>query len=298
MKNIWLKESTLNICAGIVLYNPEMERLAENISSIISQVKTVVLVDNGSANICAVQERWGNMPNIVFIKNEKNQGIAKALNQMCEWAMNNDFDWILTLDQDSVCDCRMIEKLQPYTRIKEVGIICPRVEYENVTNKTRYSSDYQYVEACMTSASLTSIKSWQECCGFDEWMFIDYVDNDFCMRLKLHSYFVIRVNTVVLYHQLGQSKEILLLFKIKVIVNNHNNIRNYYYTRNSIYYMKKYTKHINIYKQILILLHFESKKIIFEKKKILTIKSFINGFVAGVRSKPYLEKTVIGGVEK
>ncbi len=277
------------------MYNPDIERLSDNISAVLSQVKTVVLVDNGSVNFGAIQNRWENQPNLVFIKNKENQGIAKALNQMCEWAMNNGIDWILTLDQDSVCECTMIEKFLPYTKIKKIGIICPRIIYENITNITQYSSDYQYIEACMTSASLTSIKAWQICVGFDEWMFIDYVDNDYCMRLKLHNFRVIRVNTVVLYHQLGNSKEIQLLFKIKVFVTNHSTIRNYYYTRNSVYFMMKYMRHINLYKYIRILLYVELVKIVLEKNKIMTIKSFINGFIAGIKSKPYLDELSLGG---
>ena len=36
--------------AGIVTFNPDIERLNENISAIINQVDKVVVVDNGSEN--------------------------------------------------------------------------------------------------------------------------------------------------------------------------------------------------------------------------------------------------------
>ena len=38
--------------AGIVLYNPDLGRLKENIESICKQVDKVILIDNGSDNIC------------------------------------------------------------------------------------------------------------------------------------------------------------------------------------------------------------------------------------------------------
>ena len=38
------------IFAGIVLFNPEINRLKENITHILGQVNQLILVDNGSNN--------------------------------------------------------------------------------------------------------------------------------------------------------------------------------------------------------------------------------------------------------
>ena len=38
------------IFAGIVLFNPEISRLKENITHILGQVDRLILVDNGSSN--------------------------------------------------------------------------------------------------------------------------------------------------------------------------------------------------------------------------------------------------------
>ena len=101
------------ICAGIVLYNPDIERLSENIDSIISQVDKVILVDNGSSNINEVKQNFCS-DKISFIFNEKNKGIATALNQLAIEAGNSGYTWILTLDQDSVCQSGLIEKYKKY----------------------------------------------------------------------------------------------------------------------------------------------------------------------------------------
>ena len=42
--------------AGIVLYNPDLGRLKENIESICKQVDKVILIDNGSDNIRSNKE--------------------------------------------------------------------------------------------------------------------------------------------------------------------------------------------------------------------------------------------------
>lgn len=41
----------MRVLAGIVLYNPEIGRLQENIDAIYQQVDTVLLIENGSSNI-------------------------------------------------------------------------------------------------------------------------------------------------------------------------------------------------------------------------------------------------------
>ena len=40
----------LEICAGIVSYNPDLKRLKENIDAIFPQVDEVIVFDNGSIN--------------------------------------------------------------------------------------------------------------------------------------------------------------------------------------------------------------------------------------------------------
>ena len=44
----------MDISAGIVLFNPDIERLKENIDAVIVQCTHVYLVDNGSKNISEV----------------------------------------------------------------------------------------------------------------------------------------------------------------------------------------------------------------------------------------------------
>ena len=98
------------ILAGITLFNPDVARLEENISSIYGQVDRVICVDNGSDNIKSIEDCvLKNWKNITIIKNGKNEGIAKALNQMFEFAIEQQYEYVLTLDQDSVCPDNIIE---------------------------------------------------------------------------------------------------------------------------------------------------------------------------------------------
>ena len=57
----------MDISAGIVLFNPDIKRLKENIDAVIVQCTHLYLVDNGSGNVDEVkdfyseeQEKSGN----------------------------------------------------------------------------------------------------------------------------------------------------------------------------------------------------------------------------------------------
>ena len=271
------------ICAGIVLYNPNEDRLAENINAILPQVSWLILVDNGSNNIESILKQWDKKSKIKFILNIKNEGIAKALNQMCETASAANSKWILTLDQDSVCPSNLIENFLKYTKLNKIGIICPRFELNidgHILNKTTSSVDY--VDYCITSASLTNLEAWYKSGKFDEWMFIDCVDYDFCLKLINKGYRIIRLNDVVINHEVGNLQIMKLPYGKKIILHNHNPIRNYYISRNTIYILKKYWKNKSVYKWIPRLIYWQIFKLAFEKNKIKTLKSFFKGVKDGI----------------
>ena len=62
---------------------------------------------------------------IQFLKNFVNKSIAATLNQVFEYATENKYEWVLTLDQSSVCPDGLIVKYKGYIDYENVGIISP-----------------------------------------------------------------------------------------------------------------------------------------------------------------------------
>jgi len=52
------------VCAGIVLYNPSLDRLKENIKSIYNQVEEVFVVDNASNNLMEIKKYFQNIKDV------------------------------------------------------------------------------------------------------------------------------------------------------------------------------------------------------------------------------------------
>lgn len=273
------------ICAGIVTYEPEINRFSDNYNSIIGQVSFVVIVDNGSNNIDEIRNFVHDKKNVYLLENKKNMGIAFALNQIFNFAIDKKQEWVLTLDQDSICSTEIISKYRSFSNLDNIGIYCPRVNYNESNQVQEAVSETLYIEACMTSGSLTLVEAWKICKGFDDWMFIDLVDNDFCMRLKLNNYKVIRINSATINHSLGEQKFINLPFGKRIFFYNHSPLRNYYFVRNSVYFIRKYWNEIDKIHQILVLIYWESKKLIFEGNKFKIINSIIIGIKDGFAKK-------------
>lgn len=239
------------ICAGIVLYNPSIERLKKNIDRISTQVDEVILIDNHSKNIEEIIGLTNIYGNVFLQNNSENLGIAIALNQICEAARKRNSDWVLTLDQDTICPEKMIKKMSEHTDREDIGIICPQVDYGNgqhTRNKSNVEFEYPY--ACMTSGSLTRISAWKKIGGFREDFFIDFVDNDYCMRLGLNGFRILRLNSCVIQHELGETVERRFLGIKKIKYVKHSPLRLYYMSRNNLFFINQYRKNLNVPKEI------------------------------------------------
>jgi rhamnosyltransferase len=174
------------VCAGIVTFNPDIVLLGKNIRAIKDQVNQVVICDNGSKNLPAIKTRVNEIDsNIIIIELKENFGIAYALNIICRFSQRNQYEWALTLDQDSICPICLVQELLKYANLEMVGVVSPNVAYANneeFINKKQNA--YEFVTWNITSASLTNINVWDLIGGFDESYFIDKVDLDYCISYQ------------------------------------------------------------------------------------------------------------------
>ena len=270
-----------NICAGIVLYNPDIERLRQNIVAIMSQVEIVYLQDNGSINIEDVKKLICNYPSIILLQNSENKGIAWALNSICRKAEVDCYQWILTLDQDSVCPENMIEIYEKH--LTNADMLCPKIIDRNYGIIDGSSKGTETVEKCITSGCLLNLASWRQVHGFDEKMFIDGVDFEFCYRMKKAGMNILRVNEILLNHEIGNITVRHFLGN-KVIVKNHSAFRKYYIAKNIIYMAKKRGNPFWMIKVILQEIKLLGIVLLFEDDKRQKIKRIIQGIMDGLKA--------------
>ena len=232
--------NALKFFAGIVTYNPDIAVLSKNIVAISKQLYCIVIVDNASSNVMEVDELAARTGAGV-IHNIRNEGIARALNQLMEYGKNHNFEWMLSLDQDSVCPPDYCRKMAEMIKIvPNPGIVAPTIIDKTVGIIGHHpDNEFQEVRTCITSGAFVKTDVWEEVGKYDEVMFIDYVDFEFCYRVRKHGYKVVQVRDVALSHKLGECEMRRFLFW-KFRVNKHSAFRKYYIARNNIYYPLKH----------------------------------------------------------
>ena len=292
--------------AGIVLYNPDINRLLEEINSVLSQVDFVCLCDNGSDNIGIVEEKTKTFNNLKLIKNVCNLGIGTASNQLCKYAKENEFDWILMLDHDTICPANLIDTYKKYISDKKIGMICPNVVDKEIVNNIYRSTtekEIEYIDRCIQSATLVSLDAWEKCGGYNEWMFIDYVDFDFCKRLELNGLKIIRCTTVTVDHQLGKrikskhekfylslyNRTRIKAFKYLTYKNVFSEARVYYCARNNIVYIKMCRNYIDKEQEWRKFYFGILKRILRSTNRPMIIRETIRGMKDGLKTtiQPY-----------
>jgi len=267
------------IYAGIVTFNPDIKRLKQNIKAISTQVDQVVVFDNGSND----QEKVADaIPAVIFIKSNSNIGIAAALNRLIQWGAEKEYDWMLSLDQDSICPETFVGNMTPYLSVEEhIGIAAPVIVDRNIgVVGHNPEKSWSEVRTCITSGSFNNIAAWRDTGGYDESMFIDSVDFEYCFRLRKNGYKVIQVSRVQLSHELGESQKRRFLFW-KVDVNGHSAFRKYYIARNNVYYPLKHRLWLHFIRGNLRNLWLLVLVTLYEDEKTEKRKAVLKGWKAG-----------------
>lgn len=282
-------EERKDICAGVVTYHPDIRLLEANLEALIPQVSMVYVVDNGSENVADVRSYVEGKPELRLICNSENVGIAKALNQLCTAAKQDGYAWILTMDQDSLPASDMVKWLSTYTDSSVYGIIAPRVEFRDgdtlIFSTKDGDKDTVEISACITSGSLTRIEAWEKVGGFDEWFFIDRVDNEFCTHLQTGGYVILRVNKALLYQRAGEMRYATLPLIGNILLPCYSEVRNYYICRNSVYYFRKYHQDIDICHQIGTFIYSQTVRFLFEPGRWGTVRSTMRGIRDGMKKQ-------------
>ncbi|WP_396178963.1 glycosyltransferase family 2 protein [Flavobacterium sp.] len=270
-----------HILGAIITYNPDLALLNQNINSFAETVDRIVIVDNASNNIADLALLESDT--IHLLRNPTNVGIAIGLNIALQYAQENNFEFILTMDQDSFFEKPTVPFLLSGFTNEKTAIVCPVLKDMNSTHLVLAAEDYVNVFTTITSGSLCRVKTLHKVGGFDSKMFIDYVDVELCLRLQKNGFKILRSQFSTLCHHLGESKMYSFL-GIKFISTNHSPLRNFYYARNKVYVYKKYFSCYPVFVLRDILSFCKTVFIIlfFEQMKASKIKMICRGIWQGV----------------
>ena len=230
------------VLAVVVTYQPD-DTLIQHLKALREQVSRVIVVDNGSTNIEAI-ELAASEAGCRLIKNRSNLGIAHALNQGANIALMEGFTWLATFDQDSQVTPRMVSGLlalhSGHPMKDEIGVLVAfhrdretGGNYDDPRDLIAENDDWMLLRTTITSGSLISAATLRAVGPFDDALFIDFVDHDFYMRCRQQGFLIVGAKHQVLVHSVGRTTLHRLLGR-RVICSNHSALRRYYMTRNQL----------------------------------------------------------------
>lgn len=232
-----------NIAGVVILYLPDEADVLKNIESYIKYLSVLFIIDNTRKKSDSIAKKSENYPNIIYIHNLQNEGIALSLNKAASMAYQRDCRWMLTMDQDSFFEkeegSSYFSSFQKeFLNKEDIGIVSPAHFSEMVKDKQGLYSDLVSV---LTSGNLLQLNVWKQVSGFDEKLFIDEVDHEYCYRLKMAGYRVVQFNSIFLNHRLGKKNTggyFGIISKRKRTI--HSPERLYFMVRNYLYVKRKY----------------------------------------------------------
>ena len=233
-------ENTLNdlISGCVILYNPNAI-VIDNIITYIDKLHILYVVDNSDKHNEGVIKQLLALSNkVIYVDNGGNIGIATALNKACNLACNAGYKWMLTMDQDSFFSDTSFFELIGNKNNPKVAIYAASYTNEYDRWVKEFDLNFDEVHYLITSANVLSLNAWKHVNGFEDKLFIDEVDHDFCLKLRKLNYVLLSSKQLFLQHAVGEISETSV--KIKPKLNLHQPIRYYYIARNGLYICKKY----------------------------------------------------------
>lgn len=260
-------------CGLVIWYNPGIDEV-KNMKTYYDELEKIFIIDNSDINN---SELINNLEKIEYIPNYKNLGIATALNQGCKKAIENGYQWVLTMDQDSKFDNNFKSFLKEANQIIEkddsIAIVGSKIQKNEKSG---------YLEGIITSGNILNLNAYLNVNGFRDDFFIDEVDIDICYRLRKKGYKIYRLENIILKHKLGNPKSLSILGKT-ITSMNHGYIRKYYIIRNRLHMSKLYPEYRLSYIKGCIL--YTIKILLLEEDKIKKLTYSLKGYIDYKRNK-------------
>lgn len=260
-----------NVAIVIVNYNGEEDTI-ECLNSINQLVMDdfkllVIIVDNGSLNELEIPHSEFKIGELIIIRNQKNSGFAGGNNIGIKYALKQNADFILLLNNDTIIDKNLIKELLKIFESKEkIGIVAPKIYFAKgfEFHKDRYKKeelgkiiwyaggkmDFQNIigyhrgvdkidkgqydkieETDFASGCCMLIRKevFEKIGLLDERYFLYYEDNDFSQRVKKGGYKIMYTQKAIIWHKNAGSAG-----------GSGSSLQDYYITRNRLLFGFQY----------------------------------------------------------
>ena len=294
------------IGAVIVLYNPNIPQLIKSLRVLEQSIGLLCLVDNSKENHEAELQYFKT---VKYIPLMENRGIAAAQNVGVKTLKDLGVEYVVFSDQDSVADKATVTRLvSTYRQLRNMGINVGGVgtrainvetgkpyrskskEYETISvgegSETTKATRCSYIRS---SISFIPITLFGEVGGFDESLFIDGVDNEWCWRANTIGCQFFIVENATITHHLGEGDHKIANRNVAI----SSTFRIYFQFRNYLWlcrrnYVPHWWKRTNLLKYAVKMVYYP----LFVSPRTAFVKGIFKGILDGAikNVKPKYEK--------
>ena len=230
----------MKIAGVVILYHPDIEQLSDNIQTYLNGLKQLYVYDNSESKTPGIEEALLKLhPSIQYHYFNANEGIANRLNQAIAQATLNQYDFLLTMDQDSSFKDGDFDKYKLSIQssgdinVAQFGVNCQ-------PDFTLPKDEPEEALTLITSGSILNLALTKQIGPFNEALFIDFVDAEFSYRVIQNGYTNLMFSNILLNHALGKLVEGRGLGNFKKSMRIiHAPTRVFYIVRNGLYLLFK-----------------------------------------------------------
>lgn len=290
------------IASIIVTYFPTF-KVSSLIQQAINQQSPVIIVDNATdPEVLSQTIDPSLLSQVECIHLVENMGIAYAQNRGLEKAIELNCMAVILFDQDSQIPKNYYQSMiSAYQSQKgQVGVIGTKYldlglkQYGKAIAINKWSTEQKDIsklkqglipsDFIIASGSFFVLDLYKQYGGMKDSLFIDHVDTEFVLRLKLAGIKSFINCEVEMQHAIGNREERSLVIR-KIRPAHHNHIRRFFMARNSIEMMRLFGQDIPIMYYIMLrkVLHDFICITFFEKHKLQKLTFLMYGLYYGLK---------------
>ncbi|WP_405217622.1 glycosyltransferase family 2 protein [Agrococcus sp. Ld7] len=218
-----MASTSADVVAVAVTYRPDEATIVDVLRRAAAQVPALVVLDNDSPLVDGTHwsERVALPPGVELVREALNIGLGAAYNRAVTLARERDARYVLLLDQDSLLEAGCVEALLHHAARRAArgplgavgptfvdgrsGERAPFVRFGFPLNHKVHApagGDVD-VDFLISSGSLIPLSAIEAAGGFDEGLFIDSVDMEWCFRAKAAGLQLAGVADARMLHTIG-----------------------------------------------------------------------------------------------
>jgi len=244
----------MSIASVTVVYNGE-HVIPHHLNAILAQshrVDEIIIVNNASTDpTSSMLARL--YPQATVLTLPRNEGVGGGYAAGLRYAIERGHDWVWQFDQDSIpatdALATLLDGLERYSATNDgVAIVAPKCinlatgrEYPGLRWQNRWKTvgfenpiGVEFVDAVISSGSLLRCKAIEQVGMPRADYFIDYIDMEYCLRLRRSGYKIAVIRHSILEHAVGEPR-VFNIAGYKQHWADHVPWREYYKTRNEIF---------------------------------------------------------------